>query len=125
MYSNGQGVDQSDERAKEYYEAAAKQGHAGAQCNLGILYYSGQGVEESNEKARALWMKAAEQGQENAIKKDSKPLTNTCMKEKQHPPSFQNPLNVHPATDHTIHQNTNSDHAMDVIEFITAEENVK
>ena len=75
MYSNGQGVDQSDERAKEYYEAAAKQGHAGAQCNLGILYYSGQGVEESNEKARALWMKAAEQGQENAIKKDSKPLT--------------------------------------------------
>ena len=49
----------------------------------------------------------------------------TNMKEEQHPRSFQNPLNVHPATDHTIHQSTNSDHAKDVTEFITAEENVK
>ena len=55
--------------------------------------------------------------------KDSKILTNS--KEEQHPRSLQNPLNVHPASDHTIHQNTNSDHARDVTEFITAEENVK
>ena len=47
------------------------------------------------------------------------------MKEEQHPRSFQNPLNVHPASDHMIHQSTNSDHAMDVIEFTTAEKNVK
>ena len=32
---------------------------------------------------------------------------------------------MHPATDHTIHQKTNSDHATDATEFITAEENVK
>ena len=49
----------------------------------------------------------------------------TKKKEEQHPRSFQNPLNVQPATDHTIHQNTNSDHATDVTEFITAEKNVK
>ena len=49
----------------------------------------------------------------------------TKKKEEQHRRSHQNPLNVHPATDHTILQNTNSDHAKDVIEFITAEKNVK
>ena len=67
MYSNGQGVDQSDERAKEYYEAAAKQGHAGAQNNLGTLYANGRGVEKSFETARKWWMKSAEQGVESAI----------------------------------------------------------
>ena len=55
--------------------------------------------------------------------KDSNNLTKS--KEEQHPRSFQNLLNVHPATDHMIHQSTNSDHAMDVTEFITAEKNVK
>ena len=49
----------------------------------------------------------------------------TKLKEEQHPRSFQNPLNVHCATDHMIHQKTNSDHAKDVIEFITVEKNVK
>jgi TPR repeat protein len=38
MYQKGQGVDQSYEREAEYYEAAARQGDAGAQSNLGILY---------------------------------------------------------------------------------------
>ena len=33
-------------------------------------------------------------------------------------------LNVHPATDHTIHQKTNFDHATDVTSFITVEKNV-
>jgi len=49
----------------------------------------------------------------------------TKWKEEQHPRSFQNLLNVHPATDHTIHQKTNLDHAMDVTLFITVEENAK
>jgi len=49
----------------------------------------------------------------------------TSTKEEQHPRSFQNLLNVHPATDHTIHQSINSTHATDVTEFITAEKNVK
>ena len=55
--------------------------------------------------------------------KDSNNLTKS--KEEQHPRSFQNPLNVHPASDRTIHQSTNSDHAQNVTEFITVEENVK
>jgi len=44
----------------------------------------------------------------------------TKKKEEQHPRSHQNPSNVQPATDHMIHQSTNSDHVQNVIEFITA-----
>ena len=55
--------------------------------------------------------------------KDSNNLTN--LKEEQQPRLFQNPLNVHFATDHTIHQSTNSLHAIDVTELITVEKNVK
>ena len=68
MYRTGKGVDQSYERAAEYYEAAARQGHDNAQYNLGLLYVRGQGVEQSSETARAWMIKAAEQGHENAIK---------------------------------------------------------
>ena len=68
MFNDGQGVDQSYERAAEYYEVAARQGLSDAQFNLGSLYCNGQGVEESNETAREWWMKAAEQGNELAIK---------------------------------------------------------
>ena len=60
MYAEG--VDQSYERAAEYFKAAAKQGHAGAQFNLGALYEHGQGVEQSFEIAREWMMKAAEEG---------------------------------------------------------------
>ena len=80
-------------------------------------------VEESNETACEWWLKSAEQGDKAVPSKSSKILTN--LKEKHHPRSFQNPLNAQTATDHTIHQSTNLDHAMDVIESTTAEENVK
>jgi TPR repeat protein len=45
MYAHGrQGVNLSYERAVEYYEAAARQGMANAQLNLGVSYYIGDGV---------------------------------------------------------------------------------
>ena len=68
MYSSGQGVDQSYERAAEYYEAAAKQGCARAQFSLGRFYAMGQDVEVSDETACGWWMKSAEQGVEDAFK---------------------------------------------------------
>ena len=68
MYTHGRGVNQNDERAAEYYQAAARQGDADAQYNLGCLYCNGQGVERSIETAREWWMKSAEQGVEPAIK---------------------------------------------------------
>ena len=68
MYYKGQGLDQSYERAKEYFEAAARQGYAKAQYDLGRSYVTGEGVEQSYETAREWWMKSAEQGEESAIK---------------------------------------------------------
>ena len=43
-YRDGNGVKQSYEKAKEYYENAADLGHADAQYNLGVMYQNGQGV---------------------------------------------------------------------------------
>ena len=49
-----------------WYAAAAYQGSADAQCNLGVLYKEGNGVEQSAEKAFELFSKAAEQGSAEA-----------------------------------------------------------
>ena len=68
MYDNGTGVEQSYEKAVEWYLKAAEQGFAWAQHQLGYMYESGHGVERSDEKAREWYQKAAEQGYEPAIK---------------------------------------------------------
>ena len=44
MYDQGQGVQQSDAKAMEWYERAARQGEPRAQYNLGLMYLNGQGV---------------------------------------------------------------------------------
>ena len=70
MYDNDNspGVEQSYERAFEYYEQPADLGHPLAQFNLGIMYYNGRGVQKDIAKSREWWTKAAAQGQKNAIK---------------------------------------------------------
>ena len=67
MYNYGQGVEQSYEKAFEYYEQGAHLGHAKAQFNLGASYYNGEGVEADTEKAREWWKKSAAQGYEQSI----------------------------------------------------------
>ena len=62
MYYYGHGVEQSYEKATEWYLKAADQGLADAQCNLGLMYEYGTGVEQSDEKAVEWYLKAAEQG---------------------------------------------------------------
>ena len=64
------GVEQSYERAFEYYEQAARLGSDKAQNNLGILYYNGQGIETDLKKAKEWLAKAAAQGNENVISKN-------------------------------------------------------
>ena len=64
----GQGVEQSYEKAVEYYEQAAQLGFAQAQYCLGRIYATGEGVSKNETKAHALWTLAAAQGHENAIK---------------------------------------------------------
>ena len=68
MYEDGTGVEQSDEKAVEWWQKAAEQGFASAQYKLGYMYYHGYGIEESYEKAVEWYQKAAEQGYEPAIK---------------------------------------------------------
>ena len=67
MYEFGSGVEQSYEKAAEWFLKAAEQGFADAQCNLGDMYDNGTGVEESDEKAREGYQKAADQGFVDAI----------------------------------------------------------
>ena len=62
MYYYGHGVEQSYEKAAEWYLKAADQGLADAQCNLGLMYEYGTGVERSYEKAVEWYQKAADQG---------------------------------------------------------------
>jgi TPR repeat protein len=45
---------------------AAKQGHAGAQYDLGICYEDGYGVGKNKRKAVEWMRKSAEQGEEKA-----------------------------------------------------------
>ena len=52
--------------ARQWYEQAAAQGHAGAQYNLGVLYGAGQGVSWDYVKSRQLLMQAAAQGNAKA-----------------------------------------------------------
>ena len=51
MYDKGQGVPQSDAKAREWYERAAEQGEPRALYNLGLMYLNGQGVPPDLVKA--------------------------------------------------------------------------
>merc|ERR1711865_1320546 len=66
-YSEGLGVKQSDKKAVELYEKAAKRGHANAQYNLGVSYDQGiHGLTQSSKRAIEYYTLAAEQGHEKA-----------------------------------------------------------
>ncbi len=52
--------------AMTWYLKAAEQGHAAAQCNLGVLFGLGQGVAQDYAEAMNWYRKAAEQGDADA-----------------------------------------------------------
>ena len=66
MYSNGEYVAQSDERAVYWYRKAADQGYKSAQYHLGIKYKTGTGVTKDYKQAAYWYRKAAEQGHAKA-----------------------------------------------------------
>ena len=62
-YTDGVGVKQSDKKAVELYEMAAKRGNAGAQFSLGEFYEHGShGLTQSSQRAIELYTLSAEQG---------------------------------------------------------------
>ena len=66
-YISGTGVKQSDKKAIELYEMAAKRGDAGAQYNLGLFYDQGMhGLTQSSKRAIEYYTLATEQGHAKA-----------------------------------------------------------
>ena len=66
-YMDGVGVKQSDKKAVELYEMAAKRGNATAQNDLGVFYEHGRrGVTQSNRRAIEYYTLAANQGHPTA-----------------------------------------------------------
>jgi TPR repeat protein len=66
-YQVGVGVKQSDKKAIELYEKAAKRGSATAQYNLGQYYDQGlHGLTQSTKRAIEYWTSAANQGHPDA-----------------------------------------------------------
>lgn len=63
MYANGQGIQQNFYKAGQLYRQAGKQGHAGAQVNLGSLFENCYGNGPCNSEEAANWYRlAADQG---------------------------------------------------------------
>ena len=66
-YRTGVGVTQSDKKAIELYEMAAKRGNAAAQYNLGNYYRQGiRGLTQSSKRAIEYYTLAADQGDPEA-----------------------------------------------------------
>jgi len=62
MYQRGQGVEQNDFEAVEWYSKAAGQGLAEAQNHLANMYLNGYGVTQDPAEAAKWYRKAADQG---------------------------------------------------------------
>ena len=65
-YANGRGITQNDEKAVEWYQKAAEQGHAIAQYDLSWMYQHGRGVSSNSSEAFQWCRRAAEQGYADA-----------------------------------------------------------
>jgi TIR domain/Sel1 repeat len=66
-YSTGQGVAVNKHEAARLYRLSADQGHAGAQCNLGVLYEQGLGgLPKDGREAVRLYKLAADKGDAGA-----------------------------------------------------------
>ena len=68
LYQEGNGVEQSYSKAKEWYEKAAENGSEHAMFGIGFLYEKGNGVEQSYRKAKEWYKKSADLGCDPAIK---------------------------------------------------------
>jgi TPR repeat protein len=61
-YEKGQGCDQNQTKAVEWYEKSANLGCSHAMHNLGNCYKNGRGVTKDVNQAREWYTKAAAQG---------------------------------------------------------------
>ena len=66
MHFKGLGVAKDSAEARRWWRLAAAKGHAGAQLNLGLMYYVGISVVQDYAEAAKWYRLAAEQGNEVA-----------------------------------------------------------
>jgi TPR repeat protein len=81
MYDKGQGVPQSDAKAREWYERAGEQGEPRAQYNLGLMHLNGQGVKPDLVQAYYWISLSAAQGDTQAL--DARDYVSEKMSEDQ------------------------------------------
>jgi TPR repeat protein len=67
MYRDGLGVTRDYNRAATFFRAAAQQGNAGAQINLGIMLMQGQHTRADLVQAYMWFDLAAQQGMSQAV----------------------------------------------------------
>jgi len=62
LYDEGDGIEEDNEKAVDWYRKSAEQGYAKAQGHLSEMYFMGEGVQEDNEKAVFWARESASQG---------------------------------------------------------------
>lgn len=62
LYRLGNGTDQDQSKAVEYYQLAADQDYGEAQFSLGIMYFQGAGIAKDMKKARYWWERSEKNG---------------------------------------------------------------
>ena len=62
LYTNGQGVNQDDQKAAELYQKAYDGGEARGCLVLGLVYENGQGVKQNLSTAKQYYGKACDLG---------------------------------------------------------------
>lgn len=65
-YQSGHGVEADMAKAFEYYDKAARRGHAKAMYNVGLCYYYGNGTEKDHHMAEFWLSKAYQSGKLDA-----------------------------------------------------------
>lgn len=60
MYANGVGVDQNNETARQYLQAAANAGNPSGQFGMGYMLLTGQAVEQDHSTAFKLFQHASQ-----------------------------------------------------------------
>ncbi|GIM46341.1 hypothetical protein DNHGIG_18900 [Collibacillus ludicampi] len=66
IYEQGDGTEQDDSQAFEWYQKAAEKGFPPSQFNVGRMFYQGKGVSRNYEKAVYWLSKASENGETKA-----------------------------------------------------------
>ncbi|MBP3530171.1 MAG: SEL1-like repeat protein, partial [Thermoguttaceae bacterium] len=61
-YYYGNGVEENNEKAVEWYRKAAEKDDAQGLLNLGVCYYNGEGVDENIDEAMSWYRKASAEG---------------------------------------------------------------